>query len=83
MPANIDASAGSVAELERIVSQIRAQWPDTKIIIRGDSGFCREALGRFRPRTGQKLTLAEDEFAGPEGGPPLLPTHRRAQPSLL
>jgi hypothetical protein len=41
---DIDASAGSVEELERIVGQIRAQWPETRIVIRGDSGFCREAI---------------------------------------
>jgi hypothetical protein len=41
---DIDACAGSVAELERIVAQVRAQWPQTKIIIRGDSGFCREEI---------------------------------------
>ncbi|MCK4658497.1 MAG: IS1380 family transposase [Phycisphaerae bacterium] len=43
-PADIDASAGSVKELERIVGEIRRQWPDVKIVIRGDSGFCREAI---------------------------------------
>jgi len=43
-PADIDASAGSVKELERIVSQIRSQWPDVQITIRGDSGFCREHI---------------------------------------
>ncbi len=43
-PADIDASAGSVKELERIVTQIRSQWPDVQIIIRGDSGFCRERI---------------------------------------
>jgi hypothetical protein len=43
-PADIDASAGSVKELERIVSQIRSQWPDVRIIIRADSGFCRERI---------------------------------------
>jgi hypothetical protein len=43
-PADIDASAGSVKELERIVSQIRSKWPDIRIIIRGDSGFCREQI---------------------------------------
>ena len=41
---DIDASAGSVEELQRIVGQIRAQWPATKIVIRADSGFCREAI---------------------------------------
>jgi hypothetical protein len=43
-PANIDAAAGSVEEVARIVAQIRTQWPDTRIILRGDSGFAREAL---------------------------------------
>ena len=41
---NIDASAGSREELERIVAQIRQTWPGVKITIRGDSGFCREEL---------------------------------------
>ncbi len=39
---NIDASEGTVEELERIVGQIRAAWPEVKIIVRGDSGFCRD-----------------------------------------
>jgi hypothetical protein len=39
-----DASAGSLAEIERIVGQIRAAWPEVKIILRGDSGFCRNEL---------------------------------------
>jgi hypothetical protein len=43
-PANIDASAGSVEEIARIVAQIRARWPQTRIILRADSGFAREAL---------------------------------------
>ena len=41
---NQDGSAGSVEELERIVSQIRRHWPRTRINIRGDSGFCRESI---------------------------------------
>jgi Transposase DDE domain group 1 len=41
---NSDASAGSLAEIERIVGQIRAAWPEVKIILRGDSGFCRNEL---------------------------------------
>jgi hypothetical protein len=43
-PSNIDASAGSKEELERIVAHIRARWPEVEISIRGDSGFCREEL---------------------------------------
>lgn len=43
-PSDIDASTGSVKELERIVSRIRRRWPQVQIIIRGDSGFCREHI---------------------------------------
>ena len=43
-PSDIDASAGAVKELERIISRIRQSWPDVWIIIRGDSGFCREPI---------------------------------------
>jgi hypothetical protein len=42
--ANIDASAGAVAEIARIVAQIRARWPRTRICLRADSGFAREEL---------------------------------------
>ena len=41
---NIDASAGSVEELAPIVERIRARWPKTRIVIRADSGFCREEI---------------------------------------
>ncbi len=41
---NIDASAGSVEELRRIVAQIRSAWPEVRMVVRGDSGFCREEL---------------------------------------
>jgi len=41
---NIDASAGSVEEIERIVGQIRQTWPRVRIVLRADSGFARERL---------------------------------------
>jgi Transposase DDE domain group 1 len=41
---NIDASAGAVEEIARIVAQIRRRWPRVRILLRGDSGFAREAL---------------------------------------
>ena len=43
-PSTIDASAGSVEEVARIVAQIRRRWPRTRILLRADSGFAREAL---------------------------------------
>jgi len=42
--ANIDAAAGAQEELARIVAQIRERWPEVRIIVRADSGFCREPL---------------------------------------
>jgi hypothetical protein len=41
---NHDAAFGSLVEIERIVGQIRAAWQEVKIILRGDSGFCRNEL---------------------------------------
>ncbi len=41
---NIDGADGAVDELERIVGQIRQVWPTVSIIIRADSGFCRDEL---------------------------------------
>jgi hypothetical protein len=43
-PSNLDPSAGSRKEIARIVGQIRKAWPEVKITVRGDSGFCREEL---------------------------------------
>ncbi len=41
---NIDGSAGAVDEIARIVAHIRKRWPKVQIILRADSGFCREAM---------------------------------------
>jgi hypothetical protein len=43
-PADQDGAAGTKEEVERIIGRIRLQWPQTRIIIRGDAGFCREEL---------------------------------------
>ncbi|MGH9485929.1 MAG: IS1380 family transposase, partial [Terriglobales bacterium] len=42
--ADVDPAAGVIEELARMVGQIRARWPQTQIILRGDGGFCRDAL---------------------------------------
>lgn len=39
-----DPMEGVIEDLTRIVSRIRARWPKSRIIVRGDSGFCREDL---------------------------------------
>src|ERR1700726_1922188 len=42
--ASVDAASGAVEETARLVAQIRRRWPRTRILLRGDSGFCRDAL---------------------------------------
>jgi len=42
--ADLDGAAGAREEVERIVKAIRARWPRVKIILRADSGFCRDEL---------------------------------------
>lgn len=56
-PSNIDASAGSVRQLDRIVRQIRAQWPNVQIVVRGDSGFCRDNLMSWCESNGVQYVL--------------------------
>lgn len=43
-PSNIDGAAGGTKAVERIINRIRSVWPQTRIIVRGDSGFCREEM---------------------------------------
>lgn len=41
---NIDAAAGSLEEVQRIVKKLRAKWPQVKLLLRADSGFARDEL---------------------------------------
>jgi hypothetical protein len=43
-PANQDAAAGALDEVRRIVAQLRQRWPEVEIVLRADSGFCREEI---------------------------------------
>jgi hypothetical protein len=43
-PADIDGAAGTVTVLAQLVELIRTRWPDVRIVLRGDGGFCREAI---------------------------------------
>jgi Transposase DDE domain group 1 len=42
-----DGSAGALAEVARIVAQLRAVWPEVRITLRADSGFAREELMKW------------------------------------
>jgi hypothetical protein len=56
-PSNIDPSAGSQKEVTRIVERIRARWPQVRIILRGDSGFCRDKLMSWCEENGVDYVL--------------------------
>jgi hypothetical protein len=75
--ASMDAAAGAVEEVARIVGQIRHQWPNVRILVRADSGFAREELMSWCEANGvhfvlglaknDRLTAAiEDELAAAE-----------------
>jgi len=51
-PSNIDASAGSIEELERIVAGIRERWPNVQITLRADSGFARDSIMSWAEKNG-------------------------------
>jgi Transposase DDE domain group 1 len=42
--ADLDAAAGALEEVARLVARIRARWPRTRILLRADSGFARDDL---------------------------------------
>ena len=72
-PSNIDPAAGSLEEVARIVAQIRTAWPEVRIILRGDSGFCREDLMAWCEREGidYVLGLAKNQRLKAEIAPEL------------
>ena len=84
-PANIDGAAGAVDEVARIVARIRARWPKVRIVLRGDSGFCREELMAWceaegvaylfglAPNARLKAVLAPEAL----GGSAVVPNHRQ------
>lgn len=55
--ADVAPGKQAVEELERIISQILARWPDTRIIVRGDSGFCNDEVMRWCEESGVDYIL--------------------------
>jgi hypothetical protein len=62
-PADQDGAAGAVDEVARIVGQIRQRWPRVQMLVRADSGFCREELMAWceQNRVDYVLGLARNE----------------------
>lgn len=60
---NRDGADGALEEVQRIVGRIRQKWPAVKIIVRGDSGFCRDLLMNWaenQPRVDYVFGLAKN-----------------------
>ena len=62
-PSNIDAAKHARAILKLLVERLRQDWPKTRIIFRGDSGFCRWRLLRWCERhdVGYVVGLARNQ----------------------
>jgi hypothetical protein len=68
--AKIDPAKGALLELQRVVRQIRKKWRRVPILVRGDSGFCRDAIMKWCEREGIDYVLGVAKqvhrFAGGE-----------------
>ena len=42
--AAVDAAAGVERDLDALADRLRARWPDARLILRTDSGYCREEI---------------------------------------
>jgi hypothetical protein len=62
-PSNMDASAGALEEIQRIVGRLRRVWPGVEIVLRADSGFGRDAIRSWceQNRVGYVFGLAKNE----------------------
>jgi len=49
-PSRIDGAKQAAAVIKLLITRLRQAWPDTKFIVRGDSGFCRQRLIRWCER---------------------------------
>jgi Transposase DDE domain group 1 len=71
--ADMDAAAGAVEEVARVVARIRSCWPKTRIVLRADSGFARDDLMTWCEANGVDflLGLARNERLAAEIAPEL------------
>lgn len=58
----IDGARHAAAVIRLIVSRLRQAWPAVRVIVRGDSGFCRQRLIRWceRQNVGYVIGLARN-----------------------
>jgi hypothetical protein len=82
---SVDAADGAMQEVARIVAQIRERWPTTSIVIRADSGFCRDDLMSWCEEHGVKyvLGLAGNSRLVRKLGPEMRKAKRKAKRTSL
>jgi Transposase DDE domain group 1 len=51
-PSKIDGAKNAAAVIKLLITRLRQVWPDTRFIVRGDSGFCRRRLLLWCERSG-------------------------------
>jgi hypothetical protein len=83
-PADRDGAWGAVEEVRRIVERIRERWPEVQIVVRADSGFCREDLMRWceEQRVDYVLGLARNQRLLRRIGPELWQARRQCDESV-
>jgi hypothetical protein len=76
-----DAADGAMEEVARIVGHIRERWPNTTIVIRADSGFCRDDLMTWCEANSVQyvIRLAGNERLAAEIKPELKAAERKAK----
>jgi len=70
-PPDSDGSTGTVEERQRIVPLIRERWPGVRIILRGDSGFCREPIRNWCEKNRVDFVLGLSQTTGGKPRPSL------------
>lgn len=60
-PSNVDPAEGALEELQRVIGQIRSQWPQTRILVRGDSAYSREDIMVWCESEGIDFVFGERE----------------------
>lgn len=73
-PSNIDGAKHAWAILSLLVKRLRAAWPDVRIILRADSGFCRHRMLRWceRSEVGYIVGLAQNKRINAQAGPAMV-----------
>jgi hypothetical protein len=51
-PSRIDGARHAAAVIKLIIKRLRQAWPNTRFIVRADSGFCRRRLPQWCERSG-------------------------------